>query len=172
MPDYDLSIYNQVGVTVYGRVLNDAYMHILYDRPELELETVFLLDQVQKGRGKTLTNQQISELRKLKLVEGKKSALYVSAAVARSTEQEAEYIRNKAFDDQYYKDLIVQYLNQYTQATRSKIRELLIDKLPDSLDDKQKERKIGNLLTSLRKQGIIAVVGREGRHPIWGLSDV
>ncbi len=169
LPEYDLSIYQQVGVTVYGKILNDAYMHILYDRPELELETVFLLDQVQKGRGKKLSKEQIAELRKLKLVEGKKSALYISSTVARSAEQEAEYIRNKGFDDQYYKDMIVQYLKQYGQATRSKIRELLIDKLPESLKDQQKEQKIGNLLTTLRKQGVIMVIGRDGRQPIWGL---
>ena len=169
LPDYDFSTYQQVGVTVYGKILNDAYMHILYDRPELELETVFLLDQVQKGRGKNLSNEQISILRKLKLVEGKKSALYVSSTVARSAEQEAEYIRKKGFDDQYYKDMIVQYLKQYRQATRGKIRELLIDKLPESLKDKQKEQKIGNLLTALRKQGVITVIGRDGRQKIWGL---
>ena len=169
LPDYDFSTYQQVGVTVYGKILNDAYMHILYDRPELELETVFLLDQVQKGRGKNLSNEQISILRKLKLVEGKKSALYVSSSVARSADQEAEYIRKKGFDDQYYKDMIVQYLKQYGQATRSKVRELLLDKLPESLENKQKEQKIGNLLTALRKQGVITVIGRSGRQPIWGL---
>ena len=95
--------------------------------------------------------------------------MYISSTVARSAEQEAEYIRNKGFDDQYYKDMIVQYLKQYGQATRSKIRELLIDKLPESLKDQQKEQKIGNLLTTLRKQGVIMVIGRDGRQPIWGL---
>ena len=147
LPDYDLSIHQQVGVTVYGKILNDAYMHILYDRPELELETVFLLDQVQKGRGKALTSKQVSELRKLRLVEGKKSALYVSASIAKSTEQEAEYIRNKAFDDQYYKDMIIQYLKQYEKAQKKDFRKLLLDKLPDSMNPEQKEYKIGNLLS-------------------------
>ena len=169
LPDYDLNVYNQVGVTVYGKILNDAYMHILYDHPELELETVFLLDQVQKGRGKTLTSKQVADLRKRGLVEGRKSALYVSAGVARSTEQEAAYIKNRAFDDQYYRDMIVEYLKKYDHATKAQIRELLIGKLPDSLKDEQKEYKIGNLLSSLRKQGIIAVVGHEGRQPIWAL---
>ena len=155
MPDYDLSVYNQVGVTVYGKILNDAYMHILFDRPELELETVFLLDQVQKGRGKMLSKKQVADLRKLKLVEGKKTALYVSASVAKSTKQEATYILNKGFDDRYYKDLIIGYLKQYKKAQKSDFRKLLLEKLPDSMSEQQKEYKIGNLLSSLRKQDII-----------------
>ena len=67
--------------------------------------------------------------------------------------------------------IIVEYLKKYDHATKVQMRELLIGKLPDSLKDWQKEYKIGNLLTSLRKQGIIAVVGHEGRQPIWALID-
>lgn len=49
MPDYDFSSGVQVEVTVYGKTLDDNYMHILYDHPELNLQDVFLLDRVQKG---------------------------------------------------------------------------------------------------------------------------
>ena len=38
--------------------------------------------------------------------------LYISAIVAKSTEQESEYIKQKGFDDQYYKDMIIEYLKQ------------------------------------------------------------
>lgn len=50
---------------------------------------------------------------------------------------------------------IIEYLKQYGKARKSDFRKLLIDKLPGSLSDNQKESKIGNLLTSLRKQGVI-----------------
>ena len=121
LPDYDLSVYNQVSVTVYGKVLNDSYMHILHDHPELGLETAFLLDQVQKGRGKELSNQQISSLRKMNLIEGRKNALYLSSSVARSVEQEAQYIRNRGFNDQYYRDMITNYLREYGKGTKVEI---------------------------------------------------
>ena len=49
MPDYDLSIVNQVSVKIYGKILDERYTYILFQNPELDLETVFLLDQVQKG---------------------------------------------------------------------------------------------------------------------------
>lgn len=153
LPDYDLSVLNQVSVTVYGKILNNDYMHILYDYPDLDLETVFLLDRVQKGL--SISNENIAHLRKLKLVEGRKSNLFLSASVSKSIEGEAQYIKNKGFDDQYYKDLIIEYLKKFNSAKKKDIRVLLWDKIPDILDDKQKERKIGNLLASLKKEKII-----------------
>lgn len=153
LPDYDLSVLNQVSVTVYGKILNNDYMHILYDYPDLDLETVFLLDRVQKGL--SISNENIAHLRKLKLVEGRKSNLFLSASVSKSIEGEAQYIKNKGFDDEYYKDLIIEYLKKFNSAKKKDIRVLLWDKLPDILDDKQKERKIGNLLASLKKEKII-----------------
>ena len=169
MPDYDLSTPNEVKVTVYGKVLNETFMHILFDRPDLDLQTVFLLDQVAKGVH--LQKDTITYLRKKKLVEGRATSLFLSADVAKAAEQEAQYIRNKGFNDQYYRDMIVNYLKQYGRATKMQFRKLLLDKLPDSLNETQKERKVGNLLTSLRKQGMITIVDHEGRQPIWALTD-
>lgn len=124
-------------------------MHILYNHSELDLETVFLLDRVQKGL--SISKESVSYLRKLRLVEGRVSNLYLSANVSKNIEDEAQYIKNKGFNDQYYKDLIINYLKEFKSAKKKDIRTLLWDKLPDVLDDKQKERKIGNLLASLRK---------------------
>ena len=155
MPDYDLSTANQVSVKVYGKILDERYTYILYEHPELDLETVFLIDQVQKGNGQKLSKNAITLLRKHDLVEGRANSLYLSAEVSKTIDEEAAYIKNKGFDDQYYKDLIIEYLKQYGKARKSDFKKLLIDKLPGSLSDNQKEAKIGNLLTSLRKQGVI-----------------
>ena len=171
MPDYDLQTANQVSVKVYGKVLDERYTYILFEHPELDLETVFLLDQIQKGHGKNISKDTVALLRKHHLVEGRANSLYLSAEVAKTIDEEAAYIKNKAFDDQYYRDLIVKYLKQYGRATKIQIRDLILEKLPDSLNENQKERKVGNLLTSLRKQDIISVIGHEGRQPIWTLKD-
>lgn len=108
-------------------------------------------------------------IRKHGLVEGRANSLYLSADVAKATEQEAQYIRNRSFNDQYYRDMIIQYLQQFGKGTKVQFRELLMDKLPDSLDEMQKERKIGNLLSSLRIQGKIEVVGHIGKQAVWAL---
>lgn len=56
--------------------------------------------------------------RKLKLVERKLSNLFLSASVSKSIEDEAQYIKNKGFNDQYYKDMIVNYLEEFKIAKK------------------------------------------------------
>lgn len=170
MPDYDLSNGNQVRVKIYGKILDERYTYILFNHPELDLETVYLLDQVQKGNGSQLSKDAVQYLRKHNLVEGRVNNLYLSAGVSQAIDDEARYIKNKAFDDQYYKDLIVKYLKQYGKAKKKDIRNLLWDKLPDVLSDKQKEYKIGNLLASLKKQEIIYPDSSNQQRASWILK--
>ena len=151
MPDYDLSNGNQVTVKIYGKILDERYTYILFNHPELDLETVYLLDQVQKGNGSQLTKEAVKYLRKHNLVEGRVNTLYLSAEVAQTIQEEAQYIKNKAFDDQYYRDMIIDYLEKFGKAQRKDIRKLLWDKLPAVLSDKQKDRKILTLLTALKR---------------------
>lgn len=153
MPDYNISSGTQVEVTVYGKTINDNYMHILYDHQDLDLQTVFLLDRVQKGL--PIDKQDVDRLRAAKLVEGRITNLFLSASASKSIDDGAGYIKNKGFDDKYYKDLVIEYLKQYQSAKKKEIRTLLWDKLPDILSDKQKENKIRNILTSMKKAGII-----------------
>ncbi|MCD7957474.1 MAG: putative DNA binding domain-containing protein [Lachnospiraceae bacterium] len=168
MPDYDFSTEMQVGVTVYGKSLNEAYMYILFDHPEMPLETVFLLDRVQKGR--EISKEAADYLRKQKMIEGRYPKIYPSAEASKVTNEETKYIRNKAFDDQYYKDLIIQYLRTYQKANKAKIRELLWDKLPEILSDAQKNRKINYLLTSMRETGLIVTDSPNQQKCSWVLK--
>ena len=70
-----------------------------------------------------------------------------------------------------YKDLIVKYLTKYGSARRKDIQTLLLDKLPSVMEDKQKEDKIRNLLTYLRKQGIIRTDSGNQQKSSWILTD-
>ena len=167
LPDYDFSKPNQVSVTIFGKVLNDNYMHLLFEHPEFDLQTVFLLDQVQKGN--RLSPDAVAYLRRNGLVEGRATNLFLSASVAKSSEQEAQYIRNRGFDDQHYKDMIIEYLKKFNKAKREDIKNLLWDKLPDILKDQQKENKITNLLQSLRRKGIIKPDSENHQNSYWVL---
>ncbi len=122
MPDYDLSRYQQVRVTVYGKILNDNYTKILFENPDMDLDTVYLLDRVQKGE--SISRLEAATLRKLGLVEGKIPKLFVSATVAEALDQKAQYIKNKGFDDQYYKQLIVDYLNKWGKGRKNDFEKL------------------------------------------------
>lgn len=168
MPDYNVSTGTQVEVTVYGKSLNDNYMHILYDHQDLDLQTVFLLDRVQKGL--PIDKADADRLRSFKLVEGRLSSLYLSASAAKSIDESANYIKNKGFDDKYYKDLIVEYLKKYERAKKKDIRDLLWDKLPNALNDTQKENKIRNLLSAMKKKDIIEPDSSNQQKSYWILK--
>ena len=168
MPDYNVSTGTQVEVTVYGKSLNDNYMHILYDHQDLDLQTVFLLDRVQKGL--PIDKADADRLRSFKLVEGRLSSLYLSASAAKSIDESANYIKNRGFDDKYYKDLIVEYLKKYERAKKKDIRELLWDKLPNALNDTQKENKIRNLLSAMKKKDIIEPDSSNQQKSYWILK--
>lgn len=56
-------------------------MHILYDHQDLDLQTVFLLDRVQKGL--SLDKADVDKLRAAKLVEGRITSLFLSASASK-----------------------------------------------------------------------------------------
>ena len=148
MPDYDFND-NKVKVTIIGKVLDIDYAMLLSKDKTLTLIDIEMLSRVQMH--KPLSDEEIAYLRKRKLVEGRKSSLYFAKSVAKATGQKAEYTRNKGFDDEYYKDLILKALDQHVTMSRPEIDTLLMTKLPEALTEKQKITKIGHLLTSLRK---------------------
>lgn len=65
--------------------------------------------------------------------------------------------------------MIRSYLSEYGKAQKKDIQQLLWDKLPDSLTDKQKNSKISNLLTSMRKRNIIRRDSRNQQKAYWVL---
>ena len=93
LPTYDLDTTNRVKVTVYGKILDKNYTQLLYSNGELDIQTVFLLDKVQKKE--TISKENFKVLRKQGLVEGRYSNLFVSFKVADTVGQKADYIRNR-----------------------------------------------------------------------------
>lgn len=169
LPDYDITSKERVEVTIYGKEINEKFTYLLHDNDNLNLVTVYLLDQVQKG--KQVSKEAAAHLRKHKLVEGRVNNLYLSAPLAKTEEDRVQYIKNKAFDDKYYQDMVVNYLRKFGKANRAAVRDLLIDKFPDTLSPKQKERKVLTLLTALKRNGIITTDSENKRIANWILTD-
>ena len=153
MPDYDLSVSQKVTVKIYGKILDENYTRLLFNYGDLDIETVFLLDRIQKKL--PLEKAQYLQLRKSGLIEGKIPHVFVSAKVAAIVDKKEQYTKNKAMDDKYYLDLIISYLNQFGSGTKADIIKLLSDKLSDALGERQKENKIRYFLTSLHKKNVI-----------------
>lgn len=76
----------------------------------------------------------------------------MTASVAEATNDKATYIKNKAFDKEYYKNLIIEFIKKYKKASREDIDKLLLDKLSNVLNDSQKRNKIRNLLYEMSKK--------------------
>ena len=137
-------------------------------KTDLPLADVFALDRVQKKL--PIDDAVAHRLRLAGLIEGRKPKYHVSAAVAKVTATKADYIRMRAQDDVFYAKLLTDYLEKFGQATRQEINQLLLPKLSEALDDQQKINKINNLLTKLRRRGIIENQGAD-KAPKWCLAE-
>lgn len=96
--------------------------------------------------------------------------MFVSAKVADIVDEKEQYTKNKALNVEYYTDLILTYLEQFGNATKSDIVKLLGDKLSNTLDEKQRENRVRYLLTLLREKGVIERSSANRRTGTWRLA--
>ncbi len=127
LPTYILDKPNEVTVKIYGKVLDENYTRVLSSNKSLDLNTVILLDAVQKKE--VISKELHAFLKKKKLVEGRYPNIFISLGVAKFTDEKAKYIKNRAFDKKYYKDLVIEYLSKYGKATRKELNDLLVSKI-------------------------------------------
>lgn len=166
MPDYKIEP-ERVEVALFGRILDESYAKLLASDPELSLHDVIYLDRIVKKI--SVDDTVIKELRDKGLIEGRKPNLYISAAVAKATGDKASYTKNRAFDKQYYFDLIKKAIKQHGSLSRKDIDDLLWKKLPDNITDAQRKTKINNLINELsNKLEHICNQGSD-RSPKWVL---
>lgn len=161
MPEYDTSN-GKVTVGIEGKVIDEQFARILVSVPELSMSDLILLDKVQKQ--KRLTDEEVKYLRRKKFIEGRKNNLFLSKNITLSTGNvglKSTYVKNKSFDDEYFRRLIVQYIQKFGSASRAEIVMLLKEKLSDALTDTQKENKITNLLSYLRIHNVIKTNGKK-----------
>ena len=168
LPDYDLGTSNVVRMTIYGGVVDIAYSRLLIQKTDLPLSDVLALDRVQKKL--PIPETAVARLRRSGLIEGRKPHFHVSASVAAATATKTEYIRTRAQDDEFYARLLTDYLKKFEAASRTEINDLLLDKLSDALSDSQKYIKISNLLTKMRRLGLVENRGSD-RAPRWVLAE-
>ena len=165
MPQYDLSN-GMVVCEIQGNVLDENFAKILANNPSLSLAEIMLLDRVQKHQ--PINDEAVTLLRKKKYIEGRKPNFFLSSKLVDESSHvglKSTYIKNKSFDDKYFKKLIVEYITKFHKASRQEINVLLMDKLPETLTDKQKENKITNLLSALKREKMIM----NGEHREWFL---
>lgn len=169
LPEYEPVDTNHVRLIIYGRLIDENYSRILIENQDLPLVEVIALDNVQKKR--FISKQAADVLKKKKLVEGRYPNLFVAASIAQASGDRAQYIKNRAFDSEYYEQMILKFIKTYKSATRKDIKDLILDKLPEVLTEKQREKKIGNLITKMKRNGLIENQGTN-KTPRWTLKSI
>lgn len=160
LPDYEIQD-NDVQVTIYGKVIDMNYTQKLAEVSDLSLGEVIMLDKIQKS--KPLNKDEIKHLKARKLIEGRGKNYFIAKHIAQKSDDTERYIKDKGFDDSYYKDMILRYLEEFDSAKRASFDKLLFDKLPAILTEEQKGNKVRNFLQALRTQGKISINGKEWR---------
>jgi ATP-dependent DNA helicase RecG len=124
-----------------------------------------MLDKVQKK--KELNDDELVQLKSKKLIEGKKPNFIISENIAVSTKQMANYIKLRGEDNAYYKKIVYELIcKNKTGTDKKEIRELLSNKLPEVISDKQKEHKMSYILRRLKEEGKIENNGSDAT-PNW-----
>ncbi len=150
LPDYGKSSPQSVVLEIFGHVIDENYTRVLLERRDLPLATAILLDRVQKRL--PIQDAAAAMLRKAGLIEGRKPNYFVAATVVKTSGNRSEYIRNRAFDDAHYKEMILAFLDKFGSASRAEIKALILDKLSEALDEDQKANKLRNLLYSMSRR--------------------
>lgn len=160
-------------VSGFADVFSGCFFPFELDRKQkldLVLDDIILLDILQKNG--QISKEAADNLRKKKLIEGRYPKVYPAENVAISTGKLDEYLDNKAYDDAFYIQKILEFLCKKGQASRQEITQLIKKHLSPLLTDEQKDKKIGNLLSTKMSSKLHFVTNIGTRKtPSWVITE-
>ena len=169
LPDYSKSKGSEVILEIYGHSIDENYSKLLIEKKnDLSTTEVILLDKVQKKQ--MIEKDAATLLKKKNLIEGRYPSIYIASHIAEVTNAKADYIRNRGFDDAYYKKMILDFITEYGKATKEDLDKLILDKLSQVLDEQQKKNKLRNLIYAMHNKDKTIVNKGSTRKPVWILS--
>ncbi len=159
LPDYTKSTRDNVVLEIYGHSIDENYSKLLIEKKDdLSLTEVILLDKIQKKQ--EITDEGAKLLKKKMLIEGRKPNYYISAKLAEITNQKTSYTKSKGLDKEVYKGFILQHIKNHSFATREEIDDLILAQLPDYMSEKQRKKKVHNILQEMSGNTIINIGSR------------
>jgi ATP-dependent DNA helicase RecG len=167
LPGYRGLTTRDTKLEVLGRPIDQNYTQLLLKREDLDLDTVILLDRVQKKL--PITDTAAARLRKERLIEGRKPNFHVSAAIAAATDTEADYKRAKGISKVQMKQFLLAQFKELGGIKRDTFEDLIVPLLPVALTEKQKSDRVKNLLSEMKRDNLISP-DRPGRGAIWNLA--
>jgi ATP-dependent DNA helicase RecG len=158
LPDYSRSSTGIVVLEVLGRPIDERYSQLLLERSDLDIDTVILLDRVQKKL--PITDEAVARLRRDGLIEGRKPHFVVAAAVAAATKTQPSYTLDRGMTDAQIKELIKSHLKTFPGSVRPDIDRLVQPLLSSALSGQQKRDKVTNVLSAMRREKAATSTGR------------
>jgi len=166
LPDYRQSTREKVVLEIYGHYIDENYSKLLIEKiDDLTLTEVILLDKIQKKQ--PINDEAVKLLKRKYLIEGRKPNFYISDNIARIVDKKADYIKNRGFKDAHYKQIILNFIDQYGVASKEDIDKLILDILPLVLANGQKENKLKNLIYAMSRIDRTIVNQGTNRNPKW-----
>ena len=168
LPQFDLHDPNIVELVIYGHSIDENYSKLLLRDTDLPLSTIILLDRFQKKL--LIPENELNNLKKAGLITGRKPNYHISEKLATQSGQIDTYIKNRGFDKTFYKKLVMDYISiSKTGVSKSEVKKLLWEKLPDIMKDDQKVNKVTNILQELKREKKIINTGTDAK-PFWKLT--
>lgn len=156
MPDYDIDNENRtVGVTIYGKMIDEKYTDLLKHESSLTLKECLWLDAVQKHR--PITKEAAKYLHDKGLIEGRYPNYIISLSVAKMTKQIGVYTKEKGLTQSAIRKLALQLAHNAGELgfKRMDAFEAIQHALPSGSSRDEKLRYIGHLLVKMAKDGLI-----------------
>ena len=166
LPDYSRSAAGDVVLEVLGRPIDERYSQLLLECSDLDIDTVILLDRIQKKL--PMTDEAVARLRRDGLIEGRKSQTQVAASVAAATKTETSHILERGMTDSQIKELIKSHLKTFPGSVR--IDRLVKPLLSSALSSPQKKDKVTNVLSAMKREKVALSFGR-GPGAKWFVAD-
>ena len=161
MPDYEIDNENRsVGVTIYGKMIDEKYTQLLKKETSLTLKECLWLDAVQKNR--PVTEDAVKYLKGKKLIEGTKGHYRISLKVARLTHQLGSYTKEKGLESKDLEPLILSLAQKAGKEgfKRSDAFDAVSHLLPTKKTPEQKIRFVGDLLRGLARRKKLRTNGK------------
>lgn len=150
LPDYSKSTRIEVVLEIYGHTIDENYSKLLIEKKDdIDLTDAVLLDKVQKSL--PINDKAAQRLKQKGFIEGRKPNYFISAQIAKITDKKAQYTRNRGLNTELLKSFILKHIDIHGSATRKELEDLLLDKMPDYMDEKQRRKKLDNILQDMKK---------------------
>lgn len=171
MPDYEIdNNQRSVGVTIYGKMLDEKYSSLLKTNKGLTLKECVWLDAIQKRR--PVTKDAVKHLKEKGLIEGRSPNYIISLTVAKLTHQIGHYIKEKGLEEKLLEQTILQLARAAgnDEFKLADVYEALRKNLPDSMNATSKRRYLSRLLSKMKESGLLLVEGRTWKITEIGLT--